>query len=329
MFFATMLVFWPRSFRRFVTTSARTRCRCTSARRTLPYSSRSTSGATSSRSSLREPQRQPFRDDRHAERPAVRDALQQRRLQDVGDVRQPDLALGELLADDRDGRAGRLRDPERQVPRRPAHRDDEVPAFRRHGVGHQVAHQRGADVAGRLEPERRHPGRQRQVVVDRLRNVGDVQPAPGGAGGAGTIWVAPKAVSSPPIVTRASIFSSVSALSALCSRQSGSGADSSRTVGLARDVNRIEPPVWWMRDTSPMSSGWTCDAVALDQVRVPVQDPDHVPAGVPGLDGGGRDHGVHAGSRAPAAQDSQAHPPSDRAGRRDSTGVASGRCPPC
>ena len=37
-------------------------------------------------------------------------------------------------------------------------------------------------------------------------------------------------------------------------RQSGSGAPSSRAVGLARDVNRIEPPSAWMRDTSGMPS---------------------------------------------------------------------------
>ena len=102
----------------------------------------------------------------------------------------------------------------------------------------------------------------------------------------------------------------MSAFSALCSRQSGSAADSSRTVGLARDVNRIEPPVWWMRDTSPMSERLDVRGVGLDQVREPVQDPDDVPARVARLDRGGRDHGVHAGGRAPAAQDSQAHRPS-------------------
>src|SRR5205823_295577 len=38
----------------------------------------------------------------------------------------------------------------------------------------------------------------------------------------------------------------------LCRRQSGSLASGSVTVGFARDVRRIEPPVTWMRDTSVM-----------------------------------------------------------------------------
>ena len=66
---------------------------------------------------------------------------------------------------------------------------------------------------------------------------------------------AENAVSSPPIVTSASTPSFCSDSRLACSRQSGSGAPSSRTVGLAREVRMTDPPRTWILDTSVMDSG--------------------------------------------------------------------------
>ena len=75
----------------------------------------------------------------------------------------------ELLADERQRRARRLADPKRQVAGLAPHRDDDVPASRGLRILHEIAHELDADVARRLEPERRHVRWQRQIVVDRLR----------------------------------------------------------------------------------------------------------------------------------------------------------------
>src|SRR5215471_18416581 len=66
---------------------------------------------------------------------------------------------------------------------------------------------------------------------------------------------AENAVSSPPIVTSASIPSFRSDSRQACSLQSGSAACSSRTVGLAREVRMIVPPWTWILDTSVMDRG--------------------------------------------------------------------------
>jgi hypothetical protein len=66
---------------------------------------------------------------------------------------------------------------------------------------------------------------------------------------------AENAVSSPPIVTSAPIPSFRSDSRQACSRQSGSAAPSSRTVGLAREVRMTDPPRAWILDTSVMDSG--------------------------------------------------------------------------
>ena len=87
---------------------------------------------------------------------------------------------------------------------------------------------------------------------------------------------AENAVSSPPIVTSASMPSLSSAARQSCSRHSGSAASSSRIVGLARDVRIIEPPCAWMRDTSVIASV-RMSSSALDEMLEPVEDPDDVP----------------------------------------------------
>ena len=60
------------------------------------------------------------------------------------------------------------------------HRHHEVPARRRLGVDHQVAHDLDADVARGLIAEGRDAVRQVEVVVDRLRHVNHVNAAGGG-----------------------------------------------------------------------------------------------------------------------------------------------------
>jgi hypothetical protein len=86
-------------------------------------------------------------------------------------VRERQRGVRELLGDHGQRRAGGLADAEGEVARLAAHRHDDVPAAGRPRVLHQVPHQLGADVAGGLETEGRHVRRQRQIVVDRLRDV--------------------------------------------------------------------------------------------------------------------------------------------------------------
>ena len=61
--------------------------------------------------------------------------------------------------------------PERQMPRRAAHADDDVPARRGAGVLGQVAHDVNAVVPRGFEAERRRRAGQRQIVVNRLGHV--------------------------------------------------------------------------------------------------------------------------------------------------------------
>ena len=84
---------------------------------------------------------------------------------------------GELLGDQRQRRAGRLADAEREVAGLAAHRDDEVPARRGLRVDHQVLDDLDAVVARGLEAEGVDVRRQVEVVVDRLRHVDDVDAA--------------------------------------------------------------------------------------------------------------------------------------------------------
>ena len=74
--------------------------------------------------------------------------------------------------------AGAAAHAEREVAGRAAHRNREVPAVvRRAGVFHEVLDLFRAERARRLEAERRNPLRQRQVVVNRLRDMHDVDRA--------------------------------------------------------------------------------------------------------------------------------------------------------
>ena len=79
----------------------------------------------------------------------------------------------ELFGDDGQGGGRRLADAQGQVAGRPAHADDEIPARGGARVLGQVADDADADLAGRLEAERRRRAGQGQVVVDGLGHVGD------------------------------------------------------------------------------------------------------------------------------------------------------------
>ena len=102
----------------------------------------------------------------------------------------------ELLGDDRECRARRLSDPQRQVS---GLRPMATTMYQRlvdARVLHEVAHQLGADVPGGLEAERGNVLRQGKIVVDGLR---DVHGADSSSLAAAT-WLDESAVSSPPIV---------------------------------------------------------------------------------------------------------------------------------
>ena len=85
-------------------------------------------------------------------------------------------AVRELLGDDSEGGAGRLTDAEGQVAGLAAHGDDEIPARRGARVDHEVLDEAHAQVARRLVAEGVHVRLQVEVVVDRLRHVGDPDP---------------------------------------------------------------------------------------------------------------------------------------------------------
>ena len=160
----------PRWLSRPCTSAFTLRARSTSAKRTCPCSSRSTScsPASSAGSSL---SMRPFGQHGHAEVPSHGLPLDDRPFDDVADGGEGDVAGGELLGDHGQRRAGRLADAERQVSRLASHGHHHVPAPGGPRVLHEVAHQLDARVAGGLEAEGRHVRRQGQVVVDRLRDV--------------------------------------------------------------------------------------------------------------------------------------------------------------
>ena len=124
--------------------------------------------------------------------PALDATLDDRALEDARDLIEGDRALGKLLTDDGQGRAGGAADAEGQVSRVAAHDGHEEPLVRRRGVPHEIPHEILAHVDRRRVPERRDAGRQRQVVVDGLGHMGDLEPAAtrsrhGRGGGCGVV----------------------------------------------------------------------------------------------------------------------------------------------
>ena len=80
----------------------------------------------------------------------------------------------ELLGDDGERGGGGLGDAQRQMAGRAAHADDEIPAGGGAGVFHEVADEMDAVVAGGLVTEGGRGAGQRQVVVNGLGDMGDL-----------------------------------------------------------------------------------------------------------------------------------------------------------
>ena len=116
---------------------------------------------------------QPFGKKGHAVLLTPGAPLDDRALQDVGDPIEGNHALGELLTDDGQRRAGGAADAEGQMSGMTAHDRHEEPLVGRRRILHQIPHEVLANVDRGREAERRDPGRERQIVVDGLGNVGD------------------------------------------------------------------------------------------------------------------------------------------------------------
>ena len=142
-----------------------------------------------------EVEHEPFGDHRDAVAPAIAETLEIAPTS-VSTIALSRIAAGELLGDQRQGRARRLADAEREVAGLAAHRDDEVPARGRLGVDHQVLDDLDAVVPRGLEPERVDVRRQVEVVVDGLRHVTTRMRPPA----CSSSFIAENAVSSPPMV---------------------------------------------------------------------------------------------------------------------------------
>src|SRR5205823_8868182 len=101
---------------------------------------------------------QPLGQEGHAMLPALDATLDDRALEDARDLIEGDRALGKLLTDDGQGRAGGAADAEGQVSRVAAHDGHEEPLVRRRGVLHEIPHEILAYVDRRRVPERRGAG---------------------------------------------------------------------------------------------------------------------------------------------------------------------------
>ena len=224
---------------------------------------------------------------------AVGAALDDRSLQDVGQSIEGDLWLRELLGDEGDGGAGGAADAEGQVTGVSAHDRDEEPPLGGGGVLHQVTDQLLAEVARRREAEGDDVARQRQVVVDRLRHVGDGKTLQrlGQAGGAerGVVAADGEQVIDAEALERVGDLGD--ALRRL-GRVGARGADDGAAVEVdARGVVDLQ-----VDDVI---------GVALDQPLEAVVAAEHAEPVVTGLDRRGRDDRVDAGGRAPSDQDGE------------------------
>jgi len=136
-----------------------------------------------------------------------------------------------LLGDQRQRRACRLPDAEREVACLAPHRHDEVPAAGGLRIDHQVVHDLDADGARGLVTERPDVVREIEIVVDRLRHVHDPQPPAGRL----RELVAVNAVS---VAADGEEHSDVQRLQ----RGQTLRMCSSRFVGFAREMPMHEPP---------------------------------------------------------------------------------------
>ena len=98
---------------------------------------------------------------------------------DIDDLLKWNLILCELLGDDRDRRARAASHAECEMSRRASHGDGKVPTVvRRTRVLHEVFNLHRTECTRRLKAERRNALGQREVVVDGLGNMDDVDCTP-------------------------------------------------------------------------------------------------------------------------------------------------------
>ena len=116
-------------------------------------------------------------DDRNPVAPSLRQSLDDGTGERVDDRLEAYPRRREFFPDQGQRCAGGLADAEGQVPCGPPHRNDKVPARRRLCVDHQVLDDFHAVVPRGLEAEGVDIRRQVEIVVDRLGDMDDLQPA--------------------------------------------------------------------------------------------------------------------------------------------------------
>ena len=225
---------------------------------------------------------------------AVGSPLDDRALQDVDQSLHRDLGLRELLADHHQRGSGRPADPQGQVPGVAPHHGHEEPLPGGRRVLHEVLDEILAEVDGGHEAEGRHVLGQRQVVVDGLGHVDHGQ-APFGGGGHAR------------------------------GREGGVVAADGEHVGDVEPPETLHDPAERGRRAGRVGPGRAEDRapvevdpgrlgdqelldvvdVAFHEPAVALDTPEDAEALVPGLDRGGGDDRVDAGSRAAPDQDGQ------------------------
>jgi hypothetical protein len=230
----------------------------------------------------------------HAVGPSHGEPLHDGALDDARDRREADVPLGELLGDERQGGARRLRRAEGQVAGAAAHHHDQVPAARGARVLHQPRDDARRILPRRLEAEGRDALGQRQVVVDGLRYVGDADAA------SGLLRHAPGRESGVVAADRHQVVDA----------ELGQGAhDRRQVVGLLggvgpgglehRPAQQVDA-----RDLGDVELAHPVGAT-LDQEPEALQQAEHAGAVAPRQDRGGADHPVDAGGRPASHQDSE------------------------
>src|ERR1019366_109485 len=117
---------------------------------------------------------QAFRENDEAVLRAFGFALDDGADDDVANFVHRDGATVKFLGNDGERGGGGLADAEREMPRRAAHADDEIPARGRARVFHQVADKLHAVMPRGFVAERRRGAGKRQIVVNGLGNVRDL-----------------------------------------------------------------------------------------------------------------------------------------------------------
>ncbi len=116
-----------------------------------------------------------LREDGDTVLPSLAQPLDDRARQNVGDLRQPDRSLLELLRYHRERGPCGFPDAQREVAGLAAHGHDKKPMGSRARIFEKALDGLRTHVSGRLKAERRHALRKIEVVIDSLGNVNDPQ----------------------------------------------------------------------------------------------------------------------------------------------------------